>query len=90
MDINENRNVNTSDARRHICMPYIKGLNKNVRRILNGADLDIVFSIPNKFNSVIKKYKDKVNKLNETELVYRIVKIVIWCTLGAENKLRDI
>lgn len=59
-------------AKNFLCIPYIKGLSDNVCRNLKKFNIDVVFSVPKKLNCVIKRAKDKLVDLKQTEIVYKL------------------
>ncbi|XP_071639978.1 uncharacterized protein [Temnothorax longispinosus] len=63
---------NTFDARKYIALPYIKGLSEDIRRTVNRCGLDVLYTIPKKLDSIIKRGKDKLENMKETGVVYKI------------------
>lgn len=63
---------NKFDVKRHISIPFIRGLSGNVCRTLKNTGLNPVYTIPKKLDTLIKKGKDKLHNKNKTEVVYRI------------------
>ena len=62
----------TFDTRHYIVIPYIKGLSEGIRRTLKNVGLDVLYTIPKKLNSIIKRGKDRLALNKETNIVYRI------------------
>ena len=60
------------DPRSFITIPYVKGLSENVSRTMRDANFKVLHTIPKKLDCVIKKGKDKLPNLKQTELVYKI------------------
>ncbi|XP_071576680.1 uncharacterized protein [Temnothorax nylanderi] len=63
---------NEFDARHCITVPYVKGVSEDIRRIFDTVHLDTIYTIPKKLEGIIKSGKDKLDKDNETELVYKM------------------
>ena len=41
--------------------PYVKGLSEEVRQVLNNLNLDILYTVPNRLNGIIKNVVYKIN-----------------------------
>jgi hypothetical protein len=67
-----NDHPNNFDKKSCIVLPYIKGLSEDISSSLLKVGLKSVYSIPKKLNTLIKRGKDKIPKLNKTEVVYQI------------------
>ena len=53
-------------------MPYIKNLSENLKYSLSKIGLKVLYSVPKKLDTIIKRGKDKISKLDKTEIVYKI------------------
>ncbi|XP_024874672.1 uncharacterized protein LOC112456404 [Temnothorax curvispinosus] len=60
------------DPRRCITVPYIKGLSENVSRTMRDMNFRVLHTIPKRLDCVIRKGKDALPSLSQTELVYKI------------------
>ncbi|XP_024872108.1 uncharacterized protein LOC112454769 [Temnothorax curvispinosus] len=69
---NSNSDSLARDPRKFITIPYVKGLSHNVGRTMRDAEFKVLLTIPKKLDCIIKKGKDKLPNLKQTELVYRI------------------
>lgn len=55
-----------------IVIPFIKGVSENLSQNLKNLGFDTVFSIPRKLNCLIKKCKDRLPCVKQTEIVYKL------------------
>lgn len=55
-----------------ITLPFIKNLSENIKYSLSKVGLNVLYSVPKKLNTIIKRGKDSIPKLNHTEIVYKI------------------
>ncbi|XP_011858290.1 PREDICTED: uncharacterized protein LOC105555858 [Vollenhovia emeryi] len=73
IDTNKNRNKNDFFVNKSIItVPFIKDIGENIQSILKDRGFYPVYTIPKKLKNVIKKGKDKLDNLKQTEIVYRI------------------
>jgi hypothetical protein len=75
----QNRNNNdlvsnevAQDPRRCITVPYVKGLSENISRTMRDMNFRVLHTIPKRLDCVIRKGKDVLPNLSQTELVYKI------------------
>lgn len=64
--------IDAHDGKKFISVPYIKGLSSNLSRILSDCGFDILHTVPKKLDCIIKRGKDYLNNLRQTQLVYKI------------------
>ncbi|XP_024871861.1 uncharacterized protein LOC112454599, partial [Temnothorax curvispinosus] len=50
----------------------LEGLSEDIRRTVNRCGLDVLYTIPKKMDSIIKRGKDKLDNMKETGVVYKI------------------
>ena len=60
------------DVSSHIILPYVKNLTDNISRTLNKKRLKVIYKIPTKLNTLIKRGKDVVPITNKTNVVYKL------------------
>ncbi|XP_071573819.1 uncharacterized protein [Temnothorax nylanderi] len=60
------------DLRKCMPLPYIKGLSENINYTLSKCHITPLFTIPKKLDCLIKRGKDKIDDLKQTEIVYKI------------------
>ena len=72
---NSDDNVNSNSGSKRtpsIPLPYVEGVSENIKRSLKNANLNVVYSLPKKLNTLIKRGKDKLSNDVRTNLVYKI------------------
>src|SRR5436190_586078 len=60
------------DVSSHIILPYVKNLTDNISRTLNKKGLKVIYKIPKKLNTLIKRGKDVLPIMNKTNVVYKL------------------
>ena len=55
-----------------ISIPYIKDCTDGIRSILSVCGFHVVHTVPMKLNNIIRKGKDRLDCMKQTELVYKI------------------
>jgi len=71
-ELNSNHGHVKFDIKECITLPYIKDLSDNIKNSLLKVGVKVLYTVPKKLNSLIKRGKDKIPKLNKTEVVYQI------------------
>ena len=66
------KNGKKFDARSCISLPYIKGLSESITRSINKNGCDVLYTIPKKLDTLIKRGKDKIDTIKRTDVVYKI------------------
>ncbi|XP_050458275.1 uncharacterized protein LOC126855029 [Cataglyphis hispanica] len=61
-----------TDKPSYIALPFVEGLSGDVGRLLKNMGFTVVYNIPKKLNSLIKRGKDGLPISNRTEVVYKI------------------
>ncbi|XP_024892886.1 uncharacterized protein LOC112468084 [Temnothorax curvispinosus] len=72
---NNNRSSSNNvaqDPRKFITIPYIKGLSDGVGRTMRDAEFRVLLTIPKRLDCIIKRGKDTLPNLKQTELIYEI------------------
>lgn len=67
-----NDNLNRTEHDRFIQLPFVKELSENFSRLLRDTGLQIVYCIPKKLNTLIRRAKDKLPTEEKTGVVYKI------------------
>ena len=65
-------NHNKFDARRCMVLPYIRDLSENITRCINKNGVDVLYTVPKKLDTLIKRGKDRIDNLKRTDVVYKI------------------
>ena len=60
------------DPLKFITIPYIKGLSDGVGRTMRDAKFKVLLTIPKKLDCIIRRGKDTLPNLKQTELIYEI------------------
>src|SRR5580765_437176 len=72
----DNRNMNTegdnSDTLFYVSLPFVEGLSDEINRVLKNIGLNVVYNVPKKLNTLIKRGKDRLPINNRTEVVYKL------------------
>lgn len=55
-----------------LAIPYVKGLSEGISSVLRDLSFKVLYTLPNKLNSIIKKGKDRLDLLKQTQVVYKI------------------
>ena len=63
---------NEVNLKQFVAIPYIKGLSDNIKRILKGVKLNSLYTILKKLDCIIKRGKDLLDTMKQTQLVYKI------------------
>lgn len=66
---NNKKSFDTSNC---VVLPYIKGLSEEVRRIMNGHGLDVLYTVPRKLDCLISKGKDQLPANKRTNVIYKL------------------
>ncbi|KAL6421570.1 hypothetical protein ACFW04_014304 [Cataglyphis niger] len=62
----------STDKPSYIALPFVEGLNDDIGRMFKNMGFTVVYNIPKKLNSLIKRGKDGLPISNRTEVVYKI------------------
>ncbi|XP_071577054.1 uncharacterized protein [Temnothorax nylanderi] len=65
-------NNTTFDFKNCIPLPYIKTLSDSICRTLNELHITTLFTVPKKLDCLIRRGKDRINDLKQTDIVYKI------------------
>ncbi|KAL6417345.1 hypothetical protein ACFW04_012819 [Cataglyphis niger] len=62
----------STDKPFYIALPFVESLSDNIDRLFKNMGFTVVYNIPKKLNSLIKRGKDGLPISNRTEVVYKI------------------
>ncbi|KAL6418855.1 hypothetical protein ACFW04_014207 [Cataglyphis niger] len=62
----------STDKPFYIALPFVEGLSNGIGRMFKNMGFTVVYNIPKKLNSLIKRGKDGLPISNSTEVVYKI------------------
>src|SRR5580765_1475188 len=72
----DNGNMNTegdnSDTLFYISLPFVEGLSDEISHVYKNIGLNVAYNVPKKFNTLIKRGKDRMPINNRTEVVYKL------------------
>jgi len=64
--------INNNDNKNFFTIPYVKTISESFQPIAKRYGFDVAYSVPNTLNKFIKRGKDKIEKLENNDCVYKI------------------
>ncbi|RLU15076.1 hypothetical protein DMN91_012963 [Ooceraea biroi] len=68
----KNNGSSNNENKIRMCIPYVKGFSECVARILRGCQVNVTHVINKTLDGIVKCEKDKLERKNKTDVIYRI------------------
>lgn len=71
-DLNINDDLDGTKLKHNICLPFVSRFSNNIKHDLKHFDINVIFKVVNKLDSIIKRGKDLLTNVRKTGIVYKI------------------